>query len=267
LSPAWGLTGNEKFTIGSCYLKILNTNRVTINAGHNWKWMWSLKLPACLIYFIWLVKNEIILCNQMCVRRGISQEANCKACGLTETQNHIFRECFKAKKVWNLVLGTNVEDHVDVNFFIWLDANLSSKANCTNRVANWSTIFAVTLWNLWKMRNDLQFNDIVICENSVARNSLTFANDIAMAFNRGTKDDKKGNETLIKWFFPPAGCIKINTDGSSSNEGSCGSFGGLVRTDQGKWVEGFCGYIGYADALTAELWGIRHAFKMCKDRN
>lgn len=40
-----------------------------------------------------------------------------------------------------------------------------------------------------------------------------------------------------------------------------------MRTDQGKWVEGFCGYIGYVDALKAKLWGIRHALKLSKDRN
>ena len=64
-----------------------------------------------------------------------------------------------------------------------------------------------------------------------------------------------------------AGFLKINTDGSSTLNNHRGSFGGLVRTDQGKWVEGFCGYIGYADSLKAELWGLRHALKLCKDRN
>lgn len=72
---------------------------------------------------------------------------------------------------------------------------------------------------------------------------------------------------LICWNFPPAGCIKINTDGSSSMEDHRGGFEGLVRRDQGKWVEGFCGYIGYAETLKAELWRLRHALKLCKERN
>ncbi|KAM7503416.1 hypothetical protein LguiB_002320 [Lonicera macranthoides] len=44
-------------------------------------------------------------------------------------------------------------------------------------------------------------------------------------------------------------------------------FGGTVRSNQGKWVESFCGYIGYANLLKAKLWVIRHALKLCKERN
>lgn len=46
-----------------------------------------------------------------------------------------------------------------------------------------------------------------------------------------------------------------------------GSIGGLVKSDQGNWVEGFCGYIGYANPLKAELWAVRHALKLYKERN
>ena len=51
------------------------------------------------------------------------------------------------------------------------------------------------------------------------------------------------------------GRVKINTDRSSVDHG-WGSYGGLARDDQGRWIEGLCGRIGYANSLTAELWGI-----------
>lgn len=62
----------------------------------------------------------------------------------------------------------------------------------------------------------------------------------------------RNDERLIKWSFPLSGCIKINTDGSSSADNCRGSFGGIVRSKQDKWVEGFCRYTGYANWLKAE---------------
>ena len=44
-----------------------------------------------------------------------------------------------------------------------------------------------------------------------------------------------------------------------------GSYGGLVRNDQGRWLEGFCGVLGAATPLQAELWGLRQALSLVKD--
>ena len=60
-------------------------------------------------------------------------------------------------------------------------------------------------------------------------------------------------------------------DFSSYTDGSCfgitnrGSYGGLVRNDQGRWLEGFCGVMGAATPLQAELWGLRQAFTLARD--
>lgn len=97
--------------------------------------------------------------------------------------------------------------------------------------------------------------------------SLNFAKSITSSFGLTITTSSRSDERLIGWSFPLAGCIKINTDRSSNLEDHKGGFGGLVRTDQGKWVEGFYGYIGYAGALKADLWGIPHALNLCKERN
>ena len=94
--PSWGLSGNGKFSIGSCYLHILNREGIITSLDPNWKWLWKLKLPMRIIQFLWLVKLDRILSNQMCVRRGISNNSSCKHCGLEESANHIFRTCTRA---------------------------------------------------------------------------------------------------------------------------------------------------------------------------
>ncbi|KAM7521855.1 hypothetical protein LguiA_011757 [Lonicera macranthoides] len=63
------------------------------------------------------------------------------------------------------------------------------------------------------------------------------------------------------------GTIKINTDGSCFNKNpTCGSYGGLARSDQGKWIEGFCGFIGVATPIEAKLRGIRQGLRLAKEK-
>ena len=79
-------------------------------------------------------------------------------------------------------------------------------------------------------------------------------------------NSQHSNDNLIKWSFLGAGKVKINTDGSSNPNYSFGSYGGLARTDQARWIEGFCGYVGNATVLTIELWGLRQGLKLAKER-
>ncbi|PKI61873.1 hypothetical protein CRG98_017771 [Punica granatum] len=61
----------------------------------------------------------------------------------------------------------------------------------------------------------------------------------------------------IKWLYPPSSWVKLNTDGTSrGNPGAAGA-GGLIRDDNGRWLEGFAQNVGYATATIAELWGIK----------
>lgn len=77
---------------------------------------------------------------------------------MIKSANHIFRTCQRATKVWNAVLGIDNYDPSDINFFFfWIDANLTSKESRRNMP--WRTLFASTIWHIWKMRNEFQFND------------------------------------------------------------------------------------------------------------
>lgn len=69
----------------------------------------------------------------------------------------------------------------------------------------------------------------------------------------------------IRWNFPPRGCLKLNTDGSSFR-GSA-SFGGVIRDGSGRWI---CGYMGKipgtnTTSLMAEIWGIYKGLLLIKD--
>ena len=61
---------------------------------------------------------------------------------------------------------------------------------------------------------------------------------------------------LVKWVWPSQGFIKLNVDGSSMDNSGLAGFGGLAYGDDGRWIFGFCGFIGFADNLLPELIAI-----------
>lgn len=49
----------------------------------------------------------------------------------------------------------------------------------------WNTIFATTIYNIWKMRNDMQFDGKELNKNQVVIKSVNVARGIVDAFNKG----------------------------------------------------------------------------------
>lgn len=60
--------------------------------------------------------------------------------------------------------------------------------------------------------------------------------------------------------------MKVNTDGSCMGNPGPTGFGGVAHDDQGRWPEGFAGFIGNATILKAELWGVREAMCLIKSK-
>ena len=129
---------------------------------------------------------------------------------------------------------------------------------------SWNTYFATVVWNLWKARNDFEFNDKIFTHNQIAINSLKYAEYIFYAFKSNSVGKMSTNSHLIKWNSPDAGTI--NMDGSTSNKFDYASFVGLARSGQSKWIDGFCGFIGAASPLKTKLWAIRQVLRLCKEK-
>lgn len=64
------------------------------------------------------------------------------------------------------------------------------------------------------------------------------------------------------WTPPPAGAVKINTDGAVKNSGTLAACGGLARDALGKFLWGFSFKLGACSAIQAELWGILHGLEL-----
>lgn len=130
---------------------------------------------------------------------------------------------------------------------IWLETNLKNIIFKQNRGIPWNILFAMTLWQLWKAKNMKQFENMDPIPDTIATKSVNLAIEASHAFNNNGKRNGEKSNALINWRFPFACRIKINTYGSSVDHG-WGSYGGLVRDDQGRWLEGFCGRISSTNA-------------------
>lgn len=67
---------------------------------------------------------------------------------------------------------------------------------------------------------------------------LTMARDTCKAFRSNSGNGNMTNQNLIFWSLPSTGRIKINSDGSRFPPLEYGSFGDLVRNEEGRWIEG-----------------------------
>ncbi|KAK7258539.1 hypothetical protein RIF29_24119 [Crotalaria pallida] len=70
---------------------------------------------------------------------------------------------------------------------------------------------------------------------------------------------------LVSWSKPPPQVWCINVDDSSlGNPGSAG-FGGLICSEDGSWIRGFSGFIGFTTNLHAKLLAILHGLRLARN--
>lgn len=196
---------------------ILESKFVDKTNDMEWKWLWKLKLPQRIITILWLLRQDRILSNKACLNRGITNSDTRKKCGYGEDCNHIFRECLRAKKVWNLI-SPSVLNISNDNFDTWLDDNLRNGNKNSPNGVSWNTVFTSTIWHIWKMRNEFQFNDNDQSDNQVAIKSSNLAKWIHDAFKKEDLNITNIGQPLIHWTFPTTGAIKINTDARCFNK-------------------------------------------------
>lgn len=75
------------------------------------------------------------------------------------------------------------------------------------------------------------------------------------------------NATLFvndKW-LPSCGIVKLNVDGSYNDCTRHSGCGGLLRTNDGKWLRGFSSKVLYADITLVELVALKQGLMLAWD--
>lgn len=61
---SWQRKGNGKFSIKSCYNKIIIDKGLVDPNDNDWLWLWKLKLPYKIVHFLWTLRVDKILSGE-----------------------------------------------------------------------------------------------------------------------------------------------------------------------------------------------------------
>lgn len=127
-----------------------------------------------------------------------------------------------------------------------------------------SARFAITVWWIWKWRNNHVFNgtevnriDKIMWLTQQFKDIESVLDRVSGPRGRRAQDNRRRNP----WKPPKTGWIKVNTDGSASMINKTATCGGVLRDETAKFMGAFSKQLGSCGALEAELWGIYHGFK------
>jgi ribonuclease HI len=98
--------------------------------------------------------------------------------------------------------------------------------------------------------------------------SLDYVNTYKLSM-KAEEQTRRGNEkqwTNIKWLTPSPRWFVLNSDGAAKTSDRKAGCGGVLRSDNGTWIEGFAKAVGDTTAYMAELWGIYEGLHLAQRR-
>ncbi|KAJ1413531.1 Ribonuclease H-like superfamily [Sesbania bispinosa] len=195
-----------------------------------WKVIWRWDGPERVRCFMWLVVNNGLKTRSKGFRCGLFDSESFPICHQSvETILHVLRDCVTTKTVWR-GLGADgfSAEFFNNNVHEWLLFNLTGPLG-----GEWCIIFGPAIWNLWRSRNEVVFDNFAVGTNGLI-----------------------GRE----------GWIKFNVDGSVKLDSKKAGCGGVMRDHNGNWLGGFSCNIGFSGVFMAELRGIISALHIAWER-
>lgn len=105
-STSWGLSPNGVFSVASAFTAVSRGH--TNHEGMYLSWIWWLKCPERVRFFLWNLVQDKLNSNEVRHRKGMTPNPYCTLCGnITESTDHVVRSCPLARMVWNKVGGIN----------------------------------------------------------------------------------------------------------------------------------------------------------------
>ena len=195
--------------------------------------------------------------REMLANRGIQYDTTCLLCiNANEFAIHLFRECPYAMHIWKKVgIPTMMEASYNFEMLQWLKANCLSSHDILSNSMPWKILFAFTVWNLWKHRNRVVFENSVL-NPRLHSTCIKQAVDYFYCIRKSTYA-KRWSSVQVQWTKPEAGWCKLNTDGASLGNPRKAGGGGLIRDHRGEWLKGFSREIGSTTNVIAEFWALR----------
>ncbi|XP_074318424.1 uncharacterized protein LOC141655234 [Silene latifolia] len=164
----WKYIEDGSFSSSSAYSFLLHNNlpsvvaaQTPVNQDFQWSLIWRLPCQQHIKIFLWKIVHGILPIADMLIRRGMPINSSCSLCHKDrETVSHLFRDCDFVKRIWAAcLLGIHSEVSSHIPFCTWFESFLRQLA-CSTLGNNYLLLqFPLTLYAIWKHRNNVIFRD------------------------------------------------------------------------------------------------------------
>lgn len=202
-----------------------------------WKRVWKLHVPERIRVFMWLASHKRLLTRDVS-KRWDGTTGACPVCSrATEDQLHVLRDCPRATQLWrNLVPRPAWRKFFSYNWRRWWNANVIHDQDLTPQV-DWTEIFAVGCWFLWKWRNSSVHDEFFTLPRDMVGEIYQFLFNYRAKWVGDHLQPPQEEFIAVRWTPPKEGWCKINVDGCWLSPQEAGG-GGVIRGDKGEWLGG-----------------------------
>lgn len=187
---------NVKFSVSLVY-SLMHDYHTNIH-GLVWSKLWKMKVPTKFEIFIWIALQDRIMGNAERKRRGLTTEGNYDICpGALESADHIFRNCTRDAQVWMAMTSREkrrTERHID--FKSWIVVNIIEEEGEEKDKQDCRCV--ITLWWLWRWRNDRVFNGREVATQYKTTQSKDVEEEIDHAFFRQNSSRSTPRMSIIQ---------------------------------------------------------------------
>ncbi|XP_009766745.1 uncharacterized protein [Nicotiana sylvestris] len=275
------LSKSGKFIISSTW------NAITQRKDHNplYKNLWTKNIPFKMSFLLWRAVGNKLYTDKSVTRLGITLTPQCYYCNSTnsrtdlEDTNHIFYQGELARKMWRnfagpLGIGWKF-NNLNMTLLTWW--NHKSQ----NPISRYITknLPHIICWELWRSRCGNNYEGTRPSMHRTCSNVTSFILQmIKKQFTRLHIGDnwsslyaacdaqiQQTSNITVRWLRPPAQIVKLNSDGSCSNE-QCGG-GGIIRNQEGKFIMAYFIPLGEGTSNYAEAEALLFGLKWCVDKD
>ncbi|KAL6187555.1 hypothetical protein ACLB2K_038953 [Fragaria x ananassa] len=243
------------------------------------KVLWKNFIPPRMSLLAWKILKGRVLSEEFLQKRGISMASRCSLCHRHgESLEHIFLSCSFASSVWQCLtamfqLGAHHGSLLDL-----LHVGLVYSRSPQLREL-WLTAFVITLWCIWKFRNQARFDGVqpnvnkacnlifgqVVASNKISSgcmNNGVFDLSILKKVGVPCKPSKAPCIVEVNWHPPLFGWVKVNTDGAWRSSSGQAGYGGLFRDFRGGVLGAFCSNFNMVSSVAAEVMAVIKAIEL-----
>ncbi|XP_060964627.1 uncharacterized protein LOC133033648 [Cannabis sativa] len=197
-----------------------------------WRKLWSIKVPPKVLNFLWRACANCLPTKFLLTTKHVQIDDGCPLCtAVPETTLHLLVRCSFARSCWRKIKVPSVAPGA-MFFQQWFEAGL----------AQWSEVecieAAMTLWAVWKMRNEVVWNSISpSCEEVIHIAQVNFL-DWCNA-QQLEKETLPGSNLVLpeNWSPPTFPSVKVNVDGALFNSNGRYGVGMVARCAAGVMLQ------------------------------